>query len=365
MADVIPGVPGHRVPYETTKELRALVGEIAGTHKTAFPGAQPISFTKSGSIPELMTSNYYVCEKSDGVRVLVLMLVRDKYPQTYFITRKNEYLFAPHVAFPVPNNPRFDQFHDRTLIDAELVIDVEPDGRQVMKLLGFDTLVVNGFNCMERTLDKRLGYLNSHIFDPYKRLCAMNREFAVKQPFMVEMKKFEFSYGVERIYSTIIPQLKHKSDGLIFTSQVAPYTPGTCEKIIKWKPANENSIDFKIRVQRSQATGQPEVLLYTWHGSQDYQYYDKLAMTQDDWNKHFGSKPQVDGLIVEAVYDPEHCPPAKWKFMRFRDDKPHGNHISVVSKIIESIGDSVELNELIGFMPLMRSNWKQRNNLQT
>ncbi|KAJ1962938.1 hypothetical protein GGI12_002348 [Dipsacomyces acuminosporus] len=359
MADVIPGVPGRRIPKELANELRALVGEITGTNRTSFPGSQPVSFTKSGSLPQLMTTNYYVCEKSDGVRVLVLMIVNktNGQPQTYFITRKNEYLFAPNVAFPVPNNKQYNQFHDKTLIDAELVIDTEDDGRQIMKLLGFDTLVVNGFNCMEKLLDKRLGYLNDHIFEPYRRLCSLNSGFAVRQPFVVEMKKFEFSYGLERIYTTVIPALKHKSDGLIFTSQVAPYTPGTCEKIIKWKPANENSIDFKIQVVNSE-----EVLLYAWQGNSDYEYFDKLALQPGDYQRHFGHLKQVNGLIIEAVYDPAYAPPSKWKFMRFRDDKPHGNHISVVHKIIESIRDNIELDQLVKFTPEMRGNWKQRNN---
>lgn len=42
-------------------------------------------------------------------------------------------------------------------------------------------------------------------------------------------------------------KLMHENDGLIFTVDECPYYPGTCEQIWKWKPIEQNSIDFVLR----------------------------------------------------------------------------------------------------------------------
>lgn len=55
------------------------------------------------------------------------------------------------------------------------------------------------------------------------------------------------------------------------------------------------------------------------------------------------SGEQIDDRIVEVFWDP---PQSRWRMMRFRDDKPHGNHKSVVDNIIQSIIDGVEKEDV-------------------
>jgi mRNA guanylyltransferase len=51
------------------------------------------------------------------------------------------------------------------------------------------------------------------------------------------------------------------------------------------------------------------------------------------------SGEQYDDRVVEVHWDPAR---SHWRFMRFRDDKPNGNHRNVVENIIQSIADGVE-----------------------
>lgn len=68
----IPEIPGEVVHPEVAGHLQDHVGELTGSGNRQFPGSQPVSFNSS-SIALLESKNFWVCEKSDGIRVLVLI----------------------------------------------------------------------------------------------------------------------------------------------------------------------------------------------------------------------------------------------------------------------------------------------------
>jgi mRNA guanylyltransferase len=82
-----------------------------------------------------------------------------------------------------------------------------------------------------------------------------------------------------------------------------------------------------------------------------------MSVTDEEWETMFRHIPQLSGRVVEAIYDPT---ADSWKFMRFRDDKKHANHSSVVTKIQRSISDAVTKEELVAHAPKIREAWKRR-----
>lgn len=83
---------------------------------------------------------------------------------------------------------------------------------------------------------------------------------------------------------------------------------------------------------------------------------------------------QFDDRIVECSWDPHGGPvdpsnpdvppgPA-WRLHRIRDDKHDGNHTSIVQKIIGSIQDGVEEDQLLQEEEEIRRAWKSAQRLE-
>lgn len=381
-------------------DFRQEVASVLERNSLSFPGAQPVSFARkhlqelqqrecvqeAPSHPRyrrLTVDSYYVCEKSDGIRCLLYFTEDSQAGELhYLIDRKNDYYYVPHLHFPraseKPDTPiDFASFHTATMLDGELLYDEYPDGRRVLKFLVFDCLLLDGINLMQRTLDKRLAYFMEKIFKPYEALCKSFPQDVASFRFKLEKKSFQLGYGVEMMFKDIIPRLPHGSDGLIFTCRETPYKFGTDEHILKWKPADENTIDFKLGVAfpplPAPANGTPDpdtwefdydalptLTLYVHHGDRDHRPFAPLHLTDAEWSRLqawcIEHDDGLDGQIVECHRDAS----GRWRFNRFRDDKREANHASTVTKVLESIEDGVSREELVAVAGQVRVATKRR-----
>lgn len=244
----------------------------------------------------------------------------------------------------------------------------------------FDILLLDGKIMLNRPLDKRLGYIKDNIAGPYQTLFAKYPEELKYQAFKVEMKDMQFSYAMEMMFRQVLPTLKHGCDGLVFTCRTTDYHHGTDEHILKWKPASENSIDFRLRLtfptvdpddaDRAEGVTRPyvdydavphaELLVYHGSGDAAYRPFAKLCLSQDEWETLKGLGDPLDDRIVECAMDEQH----RWRLHRFRDDKAEANHISTVNSVIESIKDSVSEQELLNAAKSIKDNWKMRQEVQ-
>ena len=369
-----------QVNAEYQEYLRRKVSAFIPKAYDLFPGAQPVSFLRR-HLDQLTRQDFYVSEKSDGTRYLVFihcLPLRNHeedgcnkdgpasskfYQECFLIDRKNVYYHFPYM-FPSSGSIVSDNVNpwlDNTLIDGELVIDtyIGSDGSEeiVPRFLAFDLLLLEGNDYRDRTFSKRLGYLKTFVLDPLHKYQKTNTTAKENPCMSMEMKKIELCYGMDKVWATV-GDLKHGNDGLIFTANDSPYTLGTCEAMVKWKPPELNSVDFKVRV--TMEGGVPKFMLdIAANGAKRYKSWGELKNPpSEDWIR---SPETVDGKIAECTYDANLD--THWVFMRFRLDKSEPNHESVVPKIMKSIKEeSVSSKELLDsvYLNSIKSNWKAR-----
>ncbi|KAG5984297.1 mRNA-capping enzyme subunit alpha [Claviceps digitariae] len=369
--------PGVKASGSLLHSMRREVAQLLGRHQTGFPGAQPVSFGRQ-HLEELQKQDYYVCEKSDGIRYLFYLTVDEEGLEAhYLIDRKNDYWFITNrnLHFPLENNTQ--AFHTKTLVDGELVWDSLPDGKKEPRFLVFDCLVMDGNKLMDRTLDKRLAYFKERLYTPYKKLFREYPDELRFQPFFVEMKPFQLAYGIEMMFKQILPSLRHGNDGLIFTCRNTSYRHGTDPHILKWKPPEENTIDCRMKLtfplvepdehERREGITEPfidydnvpkaELMVYKGDGGPEkYEFFNDLFITEEEWEVLKGLNDPLNWRIVECNQDEQ----ARWRLVRFRDDKKEANHTSTVSSVLESINDRVTEQDLYRSAGPIRDSWKAR-----
>ncbi|RGP80618.1 mrna guanylyltransferase [Fusarium longipes] len=369
--------PGVKAQDQLLHEMRREVANLLGRSQTGFPGAQPVSFSRQ-HLDELTHQDYYVVEKSDGIRYLLYSTTDENGNEAhYLIDRKNDFWFIRNrsLHFPLESSP--EAFHTNTLIDGELVWDTRPDGKREPVFLVFDCLVLDGQLLMERTLDKRLAYFTQRFYRPYKKLYQEYPQEKEYQPFYVELKEPQLAYAIDMMFRDILPNLKHGNDGLIFTCRTTPYKHGTDTHILKWKPPEENTIDFRLRLSFPQVDPTeserregitepfidydsiPKAELYVFKGNSGpdkYEFFHDAYINEEEWETLKSLNDPLDWRIVECNID-EH---GRWRIVRFRDDKNEANHTSVTKSVLQSIEDRVSEKDLYRAAGDIKNAWKAR-----
>ncbi|RUS14451.1 hypothetical protein BC937DRAFT_93804 [Endogone sp. FLAS-F59071] len=321
--------PYHHLPafHAVATPTRSLIfPPFPSDHHNSFPGAQPVSF-ETEHLQQLETEDYFACEKSDGLRYLLFALVSPKGPATFLIDRKNILSYIPHVFFPMRDRP--DKFHNETLMDGELVTDVDGDKVSTgVSEVRFELDIGCIENCPVLGLRSdgsqrhrsyaevlqhsiRDGSAGRHGPVPHRiaqeprasqeaavhvhtALALLHVLFLIILPVSqrtfrltrvsvvrsVELKKMERCYGLHIIFDQI-PKLHHASDGVVFTPVRLPYIPGTSPRlwVLKWKPADQNTVDFRINVRYSNER-KPSYTLSVAQGL-TYKHFDHLQLEQE------------------------------------------------------------------------------------
>jgi mRNA guanylyltransferase len=372
----VPEIPGLKAEEDLARSFRHEVAQLLKRNVLTFPGAQPVSFARK-HLTSLCVEDYFLCEKTDGIRCLLYCTEDSGAEIHYLIDRKNDYYFVQGLHLPHHADPTFRKFHTGTLLDGELVLDKLKDGTRKLRYLVFDLIALDGELITMKTFDKRIGRIMEFVQKPLNKLYQRFPEDCADMPFELRMKLMDKPYALDDMFKLKLPNLPHGNDGLIFTAKNAFYTFGTDEMILKWKPPNENTIDFKLKIGQfpvhedpsggppiEDFDAKPAFELCIYWGSKDYRVYADLTVTDEEWEAMKRMGQELDGRVVECHIDES----GQWRmkieetgFPRFRDDKPEANHVSTLRKVMESIEDGVSETDLCAASGNIREAWKERH----
>lgn len=245
------GVPG--VTLMTDKKevnaLQSVVQNMCHWKKGGFPGAQPVSMDRQ-NIRLLHEKPYKVSWKADGTRYMMLI---HKQQESYFFDRDNSCFKIDGLTFPF--NKDLKKHIKNTLLDGEMVIDMV-GGKSVPRYLVYDIVRYENEDFSQKSFEDRLIAIRHYIIAP--RHEAMKRGIVNRnlEPFSVRIKDF---WSVTQADALLGPkfaqQLSHEPDGLIFQPKLEPYVGGRCDDILKWKPADQNSVDFQLKIAEETGVG--------------------------------------------------------------------------------------------------------------
>ncbi|KAF7269068.1 hypothetical protein GWI33_017826 [Rhynchophorus ferrugineus] len=330
----LPFLPGVTSVYAFNEQQKKLalqkkIQEMCGWRSKGFPGSQPVSMS-SKNITLLSKHPYRVSWKADGTRYMMLI---DGEDEVYLFDRDNRVFKVENLRFLHLKNL---QVHLRdTLLDGEMVID-KVNGTDIPRYLAYDIIMLNGSKVGQMPFyPDRLGYLETEIIRP--RYIAMQQGIINKsiEPFSVRKKEFwPINQARNLLGEKFAKSLSHEPDGLIFQPSKEPYVAGRCDMVLKWKPLDMNSVDFRLRVVTKGGTGlitQKVCELYV--GQLDTHYATM------DYKKAF---KDLDGKIVECKYENR-----KWVFMRERTDKSFPNSYATAEAVYDSIKNPITKEYLL------------------
>lgn len=230
-------------------ELHRVTQEYCHWTTGGFPGSQPVSMDRN-NLNLLRTKPYRVSWKADGTRYMLLIVGED---HIYFFGRDFQCFRVSPLRFV---NRRDLRVHlKNTLLDGEMVID-RSNGVDRPRYLVYDIIHFEGQDVGSMPFVERLECVKKEIvFSRYEamKFGMINK---LEEPFSVAVKDFwEVTMAGYLLSPKFCEKLTHEPDGLIFQPAKEPYVPGQCDEVLKWKPVEMNSVDFRMKIVTEEGEG--------------------------------------------------------------------------------------------------------------
>lgn len=131
------------------------------------------------------------------------------------------------------------------------------DGKDIPRYLAYDIIQFEGQDVGSiPSHQTRLECIQKEIIEP--RYIAIERGLINKtlDPFSVRKKEFwDVTQAGSLLSEKFAKSLCHEPDGLIFQPAKDGYVAGRCDEVLKWKPLDMNSVDFRLKIAKLEGMG--------------------------------------------------------------------------------------------------------------
>lgn len=262
--------------------------------KNRFPGPQPVSIERR-HFPLLKRQPYVVCEKTDGVRYMLVCPPGSK--ESYLVNRNFETKLVSFAGFPKD-----------TILDGELV--TTKDKRELFMV--HDAVRVKGYNLMSENLATRLGFAT----DAVKRIIKSK-----KDPFEIRVKNMIPLSTIQDLPA--LDSFEYETDGIVMTPINEPIRTGTHETMFKWKPHHRITVDFMIK-----------------KGSELWVQDRGVPFLEAELHIQNQRSDIKDGSIVECGYGE-----LGWFVEKVRTDKNYSNNRRTYYNTCTNLRENIKFNE--------------------
>jgi hypothetical protein len=290
-----------------------------------FPGSQPVAIEKKDLII-LKKKEYVVCEKTDGERIILIMINIDNKPMCFIINRKNEYSY---VALSLKK-----EVFEGTIFDGELIKNKNNENTYIIH----DCLCYNGRNFME--MSHRLRYSAGIDFIMKRYIHKENDFFRIKTKLFYNfIPSSDKSGGIKTTWKHIQDSTENSIDGLIFTPIYERITLGRQNTLFKWKDLN--TIDLLVKTYKEKIN-----LYFHKNGNKLFKSFDKDSDNYRRIINYFSDHSlELKGnniiefkySIINEIFTP----------YRIRNDKDKPNGEITVINTLKNIKESITLEDFV------------------
>lgn len=268
-----------------------------------FPGPQPVSIEyKHFDILKKNLDGYCVCEKTDGVRHLLVAMVSQNQRKVVLVNRSFD-MFEISV-----NLPR--EAYNGTILDGELY-----EGHYLV----YDAVCVEGYNTTQHNFIERFGCIETLL----SKVITMKSD-----KYRIRKKLFYFLRDWDTFVNVHLPAVQERTDGVVFTPINEPVRTGTHNTLFKWKP--DNTVDFQFK--RDDARGCWRLMVQEkgqlmWETDLQYTVASAWGFLEED-------------AIIECRFDGE-----RWLPVLRRHDKTHPNSRLTYTRTCVNVRENIQLDD--------------------